>query len=166
MVEIQRMRKYFSGTNLTPEEQQKPELQIARALVEARQIKHVTQQQLAERTGIAQADISRLENGNSNPTLRTLQRLADGLEMTVQVGFKDPQSAQDEEPEEETVVVEELEEGADDEENSAYGGSDDDDDYEYDDDDDDNYVFPFGGLFDDDEDDYDDEDDDDDDDIF
>ena len=94
------MRKYFSGADLTKEELQKPELQIARALVEARQTKHVTQQQLAERTGIAQADISRLENGNSNPTLRTLQRLADGLEMTVKVGFKDNKSSDTEEDEE------------------------------------------------------------------
>lgn len=86
------MRKYFSGMNLSPQDLQKPELQIAKALVEARQAKRVTQQQLAERTGIAQADISRLENGNSNPTLRTLQRLADGLEMTVEVGFKDDET--------------------------------------------------------------------------
>lgn len=98
------MRKYFSGADLTPEELQKPELQIARALVEARQTKHVTQQQLAERTGIAQADISRLENGNSNPTLRTLQRLADGLEMTVKVGFKDNSPNADVDEDDEEIV--------------------------------------------------------------
>lgn len=105
------MRKYFSGADLTKEELQKPELQIARALVEARQTKHVTQQQLAERTGIAQADISRLENGNSNPTLRTLQRLADGLEMTVEVGFKD-NAADDgiDDDDEEVVEVADFEE--------------------------------------------------------
>lgn len=148
------MRKYFSGTNLTPEEQQKPELQIARALVEARQIKHVTQQQLAERTGIAQADISRLENGNSNPTLRTLQRLADGLEMTVQVGFRDPQPPEAEIPDDEEYV---------DEDDFYEDEEDGDEEYEYDDEED--SIFPIGGVMvDDDEDDYDEYDDEDDDD--
>ena len=133
------MKKYFSGTNLTPEEQQKPELQIAQALVEARQKKHVTQQQLAERTGIAQADISRLENGNSNPTLRTLQRLADGLEMMVQVGFQELPS--EDEPEEGTTEDEFFED--DDQETLDFEDEEEFDDDE--DDEDDVSYFPFAG---------------------
>ena len=74
---------------MLPEELERPEMQIARALVAVRREKRITQQQLAERTGIAQADISRLENGNSNPSLRTLQRLADGLGMKISVGFQE-----------------------------------------------------------------------------
>ena len=42
---------------------------------------------MAERTGIAQSDISKLENGNSNPTLGMLKRLADGMGMTVKLQF-------------------------------------------------------------------------------
>src|SRR2546421_2333517 len=34
-----------------------------------------TQQQLAEAAGIAQADVSRIERGLSNPTIRTVERL-------------------------------------------------------------------------------------------
>lgn len=83
------MRRNFNDTDLTPQELERPEMQIARALVAVRRDKRITQQQLAERTGIAQADISRLENGNSNPSLRTLQRLADGLGMKIVVGFQD-----------------------------------------------------------------------------
>lgn len=83
------MRRNLSEATLTPEELERPEMQIARALVQVRREKHITQQQLAEKTGIAQADISRLENGNSNPSLRTLQRLADGLGMKIEVGFKE-----------------------------------------------------------------------------
>ena len=45
------------------------------------------QKELAERTGIAQSDISKLENGNSNPTLGMLKRLADGMGMTVKLQF-------------------------------------------------------------------------------
>lgn len=83
------MRRNLTETDLTAAELQRPEMQIARALVAVRRDKRITQQQLAERTGIAQADISRLENGNSNPSLRTLQRLADGLGMRIVVDFED-----------------------------------------------------------------------------
>lgn len=64
-----------------------PEFQVIRALVDARQQKQMTQKELAELTGIAQADISRLENGNANPSLDTLKRLAAGLGMALRVEF-------------------------------------------------------------------------------
>ncbi len=64
-----------------------PEYQVIRALIEARRQKQLTQKQLAEITGIAQADISRLENGNANPSLDTLKRLAAGLGMAVKLEF-------------------------------------------------------------------------------
>ena len=54
------------------------ELTIAQAMIDARKESGLTQKQLSERTGIAQADISKLERGNANPSLRTLQRLAAG----------------------------------------------------------------------------------------
>ncbi len=43
----------------------------------------LTQAQLAERCGMSQADISRIERGSTNPTARTLQRIADALEVDV-----------------------------------------------------------------------------------
>ena len=64
-----------------------PEFAIIQALINARQSSGMTQKQLAERTGIAQADISKLENGNGNPSLRTLQRLAAGMDMQLKVEF-------------------------------------------------------------------------------
>ena len=65
-----------------------PERQIIRAIVEGREAKDLTQKQLAEVTGITQADISRLENGTANPSLRTLKRLAAGLGMDLKVEFR------------------------------------------------------------------------------
>ena len=47
----------------------------------------MTQKELSERTGIAQSDISKLENGNSNPTINMLQRLAEGMGMTIKLQF-------------------------------------------------------------------------------
>ena len=64
-----------------------PEFAIIQAMINARKTAGLTQKQLAERTGIAQADISRLENGNANPSLKTLQRLAKGMGMRMQIQF-------------------------------------------------------------------------------
>ena len=64
-----------------------PELTIAQAMIDARKESGLTQKQLSERTGIAQADISKLERGNANPSLRTLQRLAAGMGMNVRLEF-------------------------------------------------------------------------------
>ena len=64
-----------------------PERQIMRAIIDGREEKDLTQKQLADVTGITQADISRLENGTANPSIRTLKRLAAGLGMTLKVEF-------------------------------------------------------------------------------
>ena len=64
-----------------------PELTIAQAMIDARKESGLTQKQLSERTGIAQADISKLERGNANPSLRTLQRLAAGMGENVRIEF-------------------------------------------------------------------------------
>lgn len=64
-----------------------PEMDIIRAIVDARVSQNLTQRELAERTGINQADISKLENGTRNPSLRLLQRLADGMDMVLKIEF-------------------------------------------------------------------------------
>ena len=63
------------------------EFSIVQAIIDARKVSGLTQKDLAERTGIAQADISKLENGNANPSLKTLQRLADGMGMKLKLEF-------------------------------------------------------------------------------
>ena len=67
--------------------EQEPERQIMRAIAEGREERDMTQKQLAEITGITQADISRLESGTANPSLRTLKRLAAGMGMALKVEF-------------------------------------------------------------------------------
>ena len=64
-----------------------PEFAVIEAILAARKKSGLTQQQLSERTGIAQTDISKLERGNGNPSLRTLQRLAAGMGMRVKIEF-------------------------------------------------------------------------------
>lgn len=64
-----------------------PEMDVIRAMVDARISQNLTQKELAERTGINQADISKLENGTRNPSLKMLKRLADGMGMTLKLEF-------------------------------------------------------------------------------
>ena len=64
-----------------------PEMDVIRAIVDARISQNLTQKELADRTGINQADISKLENGTRNPSLNLLKRLADGMEMTLKLEF-------------------------------------------------------------------------------
>ena len=68
------------------------EYSIIKAILEARQKSGLTQKELSEKTGITQADISRLEKGNANPSLRTLRRLAAGMGMNLEIRFV-PQKA-------------------------------------------------------------------------
>ena len=64
-----------------------PEFAIIQAMIDARKESGLTQKELSERTGIAQSDISKLERGNANPSLRTLQRLAEGMGMRLKIEF-------------------------------------------------------------------------------
>lgn len=64
-----------------------PEFSMIRALIAARKEKGITQKELSKLTGIAQADLSKIENGNANPSLKTLKKLAEGLGKRLQVSF-------------------------------------------------------------------------------
>lgn len=68
-------------------EKLQPEMGVIRAMVDARISQNLTQKQLSDRTGIDQADISKLENGTRNPTLNLLKRLADGMGMSLKIEF-------------------------------------------------------------------------------
>ena len=64
-----------------------PEMDVIRAIVDARTSQNLTQKELSERTGINQADISKLENGTRNPSINLLKRLAEGMGMTLKIEF-------------------------------------------------------------------------------
>ncbi len=65
-----------------------PAFQIARAMIDARNEKGITQKELSSITGITQSDISKFENGTANPSVRTLQRIADALGKNLVIQFK------------------------------------------------------------------------------
>lgn len=64
-----------------------PEMDVIRAMIDARIKQNLTQKELASRTGIDQADISKLENGTRNPTLKLLKKLAAGMGMQLKIEF-------------------------------------------------------------------------------
>ena len=63
---------------------------IAVQIVELREQHGLTQAELAERCGIDQGDISRIERGATSPTARTLQRIGDVLHADVRLVARAP----------------------------------------------------------------------------
>lgn len=95
LLEIYRMNEYgqFKQTLLQDPEVKaeydalEPEFDIIRTMIKARKEQNITQKELSERTGITQADISRIENGSRNPSLDMMKRLAKGLGMRLKLEF-------------------------------------------------------------------------------
>jgi DNA-binding XRE family transcriptional regulator len=52
-----------------------PEFKLASSLIQAR-IDKLTQQQLAAKAGVSQTIVARLESGEANPTISTVNRVA------------------------------------------------------------------------------------------
>lgn len=61
---------------------------IAIQIVALREKAGFTQVELAERCGISQADISRIERDRTSPTTKTLQRIAEALDAEVRLVTK------------------------------------------------------------------------------
>ncbi len=69
-------------------EELKPEYALLRKMIQLRIAKGLTQKQLAKKLGTKQSSISRLENGNLNPTLKAFYKLARALDAEVKITVK------------------------------------------------------------------------------
>ena len=92
MEKLTNYEKFFQEQMKDPEIKKEydalePEFTLIQAMIDARRETGLTQQELAKRTGITQADISKIENGNANPSLKTLQRLAAGMGRKLKIEF-------------------------------------------------------------------------------
>ena len=56
------------------------EYELIEKLIKARLEANLTQKELAQKCGMKQSNISRLESGKSNPTIRFLKKLANSLD--------------------------------------------------------------------------------------
>lgn len=63
------------------------EFSLADVILAARSASGLTQKQLAEKTGVSQADLSKIENGRGNPSYETLLRIAEGVGCRVKIQF-------------------------------------------------------------------------------
>lgn len=68
-------------------EKAEPELQALRKLIRLRKQKNISQQVLAERTGMRQSHIARLESGEIRPSIEMLKRYANGLEQVLSLNI-------------------------------------------------------------------------------
>lgn len=62
-------------------------LSLEFVLISARQEAGMSQQELSQLAGVTQADISKIENGKGNPSIKTLQKLAAALHKTLRIEF-------------------------------------------------------------------------------
>lgn len=58
---------------------------IIQELIRARKDMKMTQKDLSAATGVTQADISRIESGSRNPSLKLVRRLAKGVGMELKL---------------------------------------------------------------------------------
>lgn len=76
----------------TPEiEEYDIDAEVRDLVISARNAADLTQKQLAQRSGVSQANISKIENGNYHPSLSTLKRIAGALGKRLVVSFDDPE---------------------------------------------------------------------------
>ena len=69
-------------------DEQGPEFELARALIEARVGAGLTQAQLAERMKTTQSVVARLEGGRVHPSTRTLVRVAQATGTRLKISFE------------------------------------------------------------------------------
>jgi len=72
-------------------------LQVAAQVREIRRARHLSQRQLAGRMQVPRTYISKIENGKAIPTLGSLERLAQALEVDMRQLVRDSRSRRDEE---------------------------------------------------------------------
>ena len=77
----------YEEGNLVRQKQVPANMDLAEAVLAARAAAGLSQKELAERTGIHQADISKIECGLANPSVATLKRLAAGLGTELVISF-------------------------------------------------------------------------------
>jgi len=68
-------------------DEQEIERKIMQQIVEIRINEGMSQKELAEKCGMKQANLCRLENGNGNPSVATLLRIAQGLGRKLVIDF-------------------------------------------------------------------------------
>ena len=86
-IDIETETIYQNGHTVEIHEKQAV-VKAGEAVEAARKKKKVSQFELSQRTGIHQAEISKLERGISNPSVKTLERIAEALDCKLEIVIK------------------------------------------------------------------------------
>lgn len=82
------LQKHLQDPEFAAEyERLQPYYDVVDAIIAARAAEDLTQRELAQRCGMKQSAFARLESGNANPTIETLQRVAEGLGKKLRISF-------------------------------------------------------------------------------
>lgn len=68
-------------------DEQEAEREVMTSIVEARLAAGLSQKELAQRCGMNASNLCRLENGNGNPSVATLLKVAHGLGKRLRISF-------------------------------------------------------------------------------
>jgi len=66
--------------------------QAGNLLIELRADFDLTQQQLADRAGVKRSYIARIENGNANPTVKSLSRILNSVGLRLVLSAEEPEA--------------------------------------------------------------------------
>lgn len=65
-----------------------PKYELVRKIIKERTAQNLTQKEFAEKIGVKQSNISRLESGNYNPSFDFLIKVAKGLGKELHIAFR------------------------------------------------------------------------------
>lgn len=63
--------------------------ELRKMITTTRNLLEVTQNQLAEKSGVSQSNISKIESGNYHPSIATVKKIADALGKRLVIDFVD-----------------------------------------------------------------------------
>ena len=68
-------------------ENYQPEYEAMKAVLDARLSNNLSQSELATISGINQSEISKIESGNRNPSIKILRKIANAMDMHIEIKF-------------------------------------------------------------------------------
>ena len=78
---------YYDGETIR-EEKPAAFVMVGEVVLAARAKRGISQKELSDLTGIDQSDISKIERGIANPSVNTLNRIANALDLELKISFK------------------------------------------------------------------------------
>jgi transcriptional regulator with XRE-family HTH domain len=63
--------------------------EICQLVIDSRNILGITQKQLANKSGVSQSNISKIENGTYRPSIATLKKITDAMGKRLTIDFTD-----------------------------------------------------------------------------